>query len=132
MQLLKRIFNSLIIALFLLGAIGININKHYCKGRLAQVSLWQNDDPCAGEEHHGKAFKKMDCCSNEQISLEFEDDFQKENFKNLNVHVIQSKSFDLRSFVLPKVLRQNSQTDRAPPVSTVDIYLMQKKLIFYG
>jgi hypothetical protein len=65
----KRTALILLTAIYLLSCIGLGINRFYCCGKLASVTLTYGADDNTGKE----AGKKDNCCKNEKQSLKVKD-----------------------------------------------------------
>lgn len=127
MSLIRQIANSLVIVLFLLGTIGVNINKHYCKGRLAKVSFWGASDPCCKKAPSNNQFSK-NCCSSEEINLAFDDDFQKQQFEfESKNYTPETRTESIRNhqyaFIDIEII-----SERAPPELQKKLYILHSSL----
>ncbi len=86
---MQKITNILVLVLFLAGFIGININKHYSKGKLYSVALYQEAAHCCTDMHENEMPKTNSCkhhqeddCSCENITelIQISDNFIAEEF----------------------------------------------------
>lgn len=125
--LMRKIFTYFFIVLFLIGAIGVNINTHYCKGRLAKVSIWADSEPCCKKDKRESKLKN-NCCSDEVITLGFEDNFQKNHFsfEKLDVEAYTQEFIKYNLHQKDKELSVGA--DRAPPENHQKLYILYASL----
>lgn len=70
---MKKIFLILLVFLYIIPAIGVSVQAHYCGGKLASVSLTASKaDSCAC----GSKQSKKKCCSNKTFSIKTKDSQQ--------------------------------------------------------
>lgn len=131
MQCLRNLFNYFVLLLFLAASVGISVNKHYCKGRLAQVSFWESIDPCCEKETEGNQYCSG-CCSDEVILLSIEDNFQKKHFEGPLVQWSTIKQPRIDSYQSEESLLREIQSDRAPPEATQKLYILYQSLKLYA
>ena len=133
---------SLFLALAILGTrVGYALNIHYCKDKIAKISLAyspsdcnmdSNFDPKASSENE---FTKKSCCEDD-IQLFQNHEPQKidqENFLKItiieNVFFRDSDFKTLKSNLLSKAYLFNSLS---PPTKTCKLFLKNNSFIFYG
>ena len=133
---------SLFLTLTILGTrVGYAINIHYCKDKIAKISLAykssncnmdSNFDPKANSEN---VFTKKFCCEDD-IQLFQNHEPQKidqENFLKItiieNVFFRDSDFKTLKSNLLSKAYLFNSLS---PPTKTCKLFLKNNSFIFYG
>ena len=133
---------SLFLALAILGTrIGYALNIHYCKDKIAKISLAyspsgcnmdSNFDPRANLENE---FTKKSCCEDD-IQLFQNHEPQKidqENFLKItiieNVFFRDSNFKTLKLHLLSKAYLFNSLS---PPAKTCKLFLKNNSFIFYG
>jgi len=67
---MKRTVLILLTAIYLLSCVGMGINRFYCCGKLAAVTLIYG----ASDNANNKAAKNSNCCRNEKQSFKVKDD----------------------------------------------------------
>ena len=133
---------SLFLTLTILGTrVGYAINIHYCKDKIAKISLAYNSsncnmdsnfDPKANSEN---VFTKKSCCEDD-IQLFQNHEPQKIDQENLlkisvieNVFLRYSNFKTLKLHFLSKAYLFNSLS---PPAKTCKLFLKNNSFIFYG
>ena len=133
---------SLFLTLTILGTrVGYAINIHYCKDKIAKISLAYNSSNCNMESNFDSGLSPMDkltnksCCEDE-IQLFQNHEPQKidqENFLKItiieNVFFRDSDFKTLKSNLLSKAYLFNSLS---PPTKTCKLFLKNNSFIFYG
>jgi len=71
----QQIINVTMALLLLISTTSWKIEKHYCMGRLVEVSLFKDADKC-GMNMTQVAAENKSCCSDEIIVIEGQDDLQ--------------------------------------------------------
>lgn len=89
---------ALLVAVYLMGNIGIPVYYHYCGGELESINAMFKNDNCCGEEEE----EDSDCCQNETkiITQKSESSFSHFNVNLKPDHIDLSGVFN--SNVLPK------------------------------
>ena len=133
---------SLFLTLTILGTrVGYALNIHYCKDKIAKISLAYNSSNCNMESnfdskaHSGNELTKKSCCEDD-IQLFQNHEPQKidqENFLKItiieNVFFRDSDFKTLKSNLLSKAYLFNSLS---PPTKTLKLFLKNNSFIFYG
>lgn len=103
--MIKRAGFFLITLLLLLGTSGLTITRHYCGGRLMNISIYSSPDNCC----------KGDCpgCHNEKIKFRITDQFESSQAR---IDFIAGFTSLLEQHSLPTVLAFSSLT-KAPLVN---------------
>lgn len=127
MKIVKQIFSGFLLILFLIGAIQVNVNAHYCKGRLAKISVWDKVDPCCKKEN-GQTQIENNCCSSAEFSLAFEDEFQKNQSNFTQELQIVFHEYDEIGLQHSDAIKLSIITDRAPPNPKRKLYLLNQSL----
>jgi hypothetical protein len=71
---MKKVSAILLIGILLLGTVGVTVNKHYCGGKLASLSLFSMEGcECGGMDDDS------DCCTHEIETIGLGDDISQEN-----------------------------------------------------
>ena len=68
--MLKKVSTILFASLLMVATIGLTVNKHYCGGMLMMTSVYTQHELC------GDMPMPEDCCEDESIVFNVEDDFQ--------------------------------------------------------
>lgn len=105
----------------------MNVNAHYCKGRLAKISVWENSDPCCKKKSENAQFEN-NCCSNAEFNLAFDDDFQKNQSNFTQMFQVVLHEYDERLLQHSDAIIRSIATDRAPPNSKRKLYLLNQSL----
>lgn len=72
---LKRFVVTILTLIYLGTATGTSVNLHYCMGKLAELSLWQNESKTCGKCGMEEADNKDNgCCKDEHKQLKVDDD----------------------------------------------------------
>tara|TARA_B100000989_G_scaffold133190_1_gene98940 strand:+ start:25 stop:447 length:423 start_codon:yes stop_codon:yes gene_type:complete len=133
---------SLFLTITILGTrVGYALNIHYCKDKIAKISLAysssncnmdSNFDPKANSENE---FTKMSCCEDD-IQLFQNHEPQKIDQENLlkisvikNVFFRESNFKTLKLHILSKAYFFNSLS---PPAKTCKLFLKNNSFLFYG
>ena len=122
----KGLHSAVFILLILFSTLKINAQLHYCHGQLSEISFEQIKG-CCPEDH-------KDCCDDDAFEIENEQDLQQQedqlqSFKiDILDHVVQP--FCFREELLSAQF-YNICSNKAPPLSEQNIYLIQQKLILY-
>ena len=133
---------SLFLILTILGTrVGYALNIHYCKDKIAKISLAYNSSNCGMESNFDSKLNTLDkltkksCCEDE-IQLFQNHEPQKidqENFLKItiieNVFFRDSDFKTLKSNLLSKAYLFNSLS---PPTKTCKLFLKNNSFIFYG
>tara|TARA_R110002049_G_scaffold88014_1_gene222624 strand:+ start:88 stop:501 length:414 start_codon:yes stop_codon:yes gene_type:complete len=79
-QIFFKISSFLIAIVVLLSTISFTINSHYCGGILVDSAIFTKVDTCGMEVENpsteGCSITNKDCCNDEQISFEGQDELQ--------------------------------------------------------
>ena len=92
---MTKVLTILIASLILFLNLGFTINSHYCSGNLysSSLTIGHGDIGCGmeGEESlcekvsYDDSFKKKDCCKNQNMQFEIDEDYNKSIIGNLNI-----------------------------------------------
>jgi len=129
---LHKILSIAMVFVVLFSTMSFTIKKHYCGDTLVDVSLFREAKSCGMEmqttSSRDCSVLKKDCCSNEQIVIEGQDNL-KLDFFNFN---LQSKMF-ITSFIYvynkmyEDVLNDNIHfKDYSPPLIVKDIQVLDQ------
>lgn len=108
--------------LLMVSTVGITLNKHYCMGRLAEVSILHKADNCAEKMGLEKGTPcPMDCCH------DTEEHFEVDNYQ----HVSFQFEFDHISLVLLPVnfLELDKLAEQLVPLRKLRFYQYSPPLI---
>lgn len=84
---MKRIAVIFLMLLYLTPSIGFSVTVHYCGGKIASVSFFDGKAKCKC----GNKKMKKDCCKNEKLTVQLNDEQQKNNTSVFSVQ--QTKEF---------------------------------------
>lgn len=97
----KSLFNVFLATILIISSIGVSFSKHYCMGRLVEVSMGHDKHSCEGmmglETESG-------CCEDSLEQFILEDEFQNVSF-DTDLHGI---FFELRTIELNDLLPANN------------------------
>lgn len=108
-------------AFYLITAIGIGVNMHYCSGELSSVRLMKpaKCSACKGDE---KASDAHDCCKDSSVDVKVKDSHE----AGFKVKLPQDFSLELfigktisRAVLLNTAFIQHKIENKAPPLSAV-------------
>jgi len=133
---------SLFLALAILGTrVGYALNIHYCKDKIAKISLAYSPSDCNMDSNFDpkdnleNEFTKKSCCEDD-IQLFQNHEPQKIDQENLlkitiieNVFFRDSNFRTLKLYLLSKAYLFNSLS---PPAKTCKLFLKNNSFIFYG
>jgi len=131
-SMLHKILSIAMAFVVLFSTMSFTVNKHYCGDTLVDTSLFREAKSC-GMEMQSSSSKdcsvlKKNCCSNEQIVVEGQDDL-KLDFSNFN---FEQKTF-ITSFVyayvnlFDSVAKENIHfKDYSPPLIVKDIHVLDE------
>lgn len=68
--MMKKVLTILFSSLLMVATVGLTVNKHYCGGMLMMTSVYTQHELC------GDMTMPEDCCEDESIVFNVEDDFQ--------------------------------------------------------
>lgn len=121
MKLKQKIALSLAV-LYAVSVIGFALSLHFCGGKLANVSAFNNEVSCKFcKEIPAEKLKKDNCCKNTQVTVKVKDSHQTE------AQTQMPKLFSIELFFRTPVLEFlsnitpqffNKITNKAPPLST--------------
>lgn len=90
----RQVYIFFLSLLVLITSVGIQFSVHFCKGNIAALSSFINDEePCGGNTCCDKEENHNNCCKTKKISLS--------KAENLSVHQISDYDFSL-SYILVK------------------------------
>lgn len=123
MSIFKQIGNTLLIVILLMATTGVTMHKHYCMGRLKNVSFNEHAQSCmklAGIDDSCP----MDCCKDTSESFKI-DDLQIAGYDislQTNYHLLWQNSFNLEipELLALDIIRVN-QFQYKPPLIVRDI-----------
>jgi hypothetical protein len=130
--MLHKILSFAMAFVVLFSTMSFTISKHYCGNTLVDTSLFREAKSCGMEMQSSSSndcsVLKKNCCSNEQIVVEGQDDL-KLDFPNFN---FEQKTF-ITSFVYAYVNLFDSVTkenihfkDYSPPLIVKDIQVLDE------
>lgn len=133
---------SLFLALAILGTrVGYALNIHYCKDKIAKISLAYSPSDCNMDSNFDpkdnleNEFTKKSCCEDD-IQLFQNHEPQKIDQGNfLKINIIENVFFrnsnfrTLKLYLLSKAYLFNSLS---PPAKTCKLFLKNNSFIFYG
>jgi hypothetical protein len=131
---LFRFLSIFLISTYLIGTLGLKVNKHFCCGKLISMELLFGQTPkdCTGKPQ--KTPKK--CCHNEAQTLQVDD--AKKVISNLNLEPIQFSVFlplvfPVFDFYLPSFgwTTNAYNLPHGPPISVIilALYLLHCSII---
>ena len=123
--MMKRIASILVLFILIASTVGVVINKHYCGGNLASISLFSSSGPC------GCGDKNMDegCCQDKASIVQLDEDYNSSSFE-LNIssdYATMSLAQSVNSFIL-KINTANYQR-YIPPLIERDIPLFVQSFL---
>jgi len=125
---MKKITVILLLFCYLIPAIGLSVNQHYCGGKLTSVSILISDShscPC------GKKTMNKDCCKDKTTIIKFKDtqNFSKKvasNFSQTFKFLVQV--FPVYNYNYPAVaFEKHLPFDHPPPLQKSEpLYLLNR------
>ncbi len=85
-RFLHKIASLFMAVIVLLSTMSFTIEKHYCGDYLVDISILGNLEKCDMKSEQAAVLKKKDCCSDEILHVEGQDELQKENFNTLPIY----------------------------------------------
>lgn len=121
---------------YTLLSLGVNLQLHYCCGKLADVQLVGAKSDCcesAESEDHGCTLNHK-CCTNEDVKILIEDEHQPSQFKVVfNSFAAISLPHIVAEFPISAISKQKiSFGANSDPPDQLPIYLMQQSLLLYA
>jgi len=129
---LKRILAILVAICYLIPAIGISVNKHYCGGKLASIHIGidhKDNCPC------GQKPMKKGCCKNETKFIKFKQPTNCLPHVDLKLDNAKFCILPETAIVVQKVLlvdQYNKVQYHPPPIThKVPIFLLDRVLLIW-
>ena len=79
-RFLQKIASLAMAVIVLFSTMSFTVEKHYCGDYLVDVSILGNLERCEMKSAQAAVVNKKDCCSDEILHIEGQDELQKENF----------------------------------------------------
>lgn len=84
-RLVHKIASLFMAVIVLFSTMSFTIEKHYCGDFLVDISVLGNLERCEMKSEQAAVLQKKDCCSDEILHVEGQDELQKENYQTLSV-----------------------------------------------
>lgn len=109
----QKIANTILIIMLTVVTMGFSISQHYCGDRLVSVSVNQTAETCCGPEG--------DCCQNEVLYFQLEDDFVVETSGNKQQSFDQDYTYPTIEYIViedlsNKQIHKDLFADSSPPL----------------
>ena len=146
-SILYRFFSLTMVGLLLFGSSGLNLDMHFCQGKLKRINLLGKAKTCAEMQYRCQNTKKQchksntscasngdhkDCCNNEGFLLNLE--FEAGDLTSIEWQTVSNKSFNLPSNQVPDLVTlgrtESKNYERyKPPILTSDIQLLVQSFL---
>jgi len=117
MRFAKSILSSLLIGSLIVATMGVTFSKHYCMGRLKDVSIFSQTSSCqpVGEENCAP-----DCCKDIKEKWQLIDlEHQLSSITLTTPNLLSVLTFSIPANITQNLLRKSLQfCDSSPPPST--------------
>ena len=129
-QRMKRLGVILFTAFYLMVSLGVNLNLHYCGGKLASIGIeLPANNCCCGQENSNS------CCSDASVSMEMDVDQQVTYPPSLDVKLT---NISIKNWI--ELYPANTSIHKEilplfpnpPPLKSADLRLQMGSLTFYG
>lgn len=134
MQKLRTYFTPVLAMLLMVSSAGVTLNKHYCMGRLAEVSLFHKADNCAEKMGFEKGTPcPMDCCHDTSQHFEV-DDYQLVTFQ-FDLDPTPRFILPIRFFELDEISEQQLPVRKlkyyqySPPLISQDLPVLHESFL---
>ena len=92
---MKSLISIILLVFYTAFATGVQVNKHYCMGKLSEVSFFIGKGKCAC----GETSKPKHCCQDESQTFQIDDEQQKISFSFDFTHKTFTDSFVVIPFL---------------------------------
>ncbi|MCB9235672.1 MAG: hypothetical protein H6581_28760 [Bacteroidia bacterium] len=120
----------LLTAFYLLLSVGVNVNVHYCGGKLSEISLVETPTCCCGEMGMRKG-----CCSDQNFQMQLDTDHQISPQFQMDLGPMVACIFENEvgeAAVLPTRPDAKPFGFDLPPPPNAPAYLLHCSFTFYG
>jgi len=140
---MKKILSILMLVVYFIPAVGIDINMHYCNGKLIDIAINQKtencscgidvEEGCCSKKQKAPKLKK-ECCEFDSQLMKIQDFQSYQNISFKNLLQLNAVVFTVFSSVIEEgiELRYTDGIVEYPPPIKEPLWLLHYSFIFYG
>lgn len=129
---ITKISSLLVAFLVLFSTFSFTIESHYCGDFLVAVSFTGTADKCDMKMEQKPRIQKKNCCKDEVIKTDGQDELYRVSFKNLDFEKNQFSTTFLcsyRNLFIKKIFEKNIYKDGSPPDIPINYQVLYQSFL---